>query len=68
MAVSLQNKGAMMKLSEFRRWLAAQGAEFKEGKKHTKVYLNDKQSTLPRHGSAEIPTGTMNAIKKQLGL
>ena len=57
-----------MKLSEFRRWLAAQGAEFKEGKKHTKVYLNDKQSTLPRHGSTEIPVGTMNAIKKQLGL
>ena len=57
-----------MKVSEFKRWLAAQGATFKEGSKHTKVYLNDKQSTLPRHPSAEIPTGTMNVIKKQLGL
>ena len=30
----------------FKRWLAAQGATFKEGSKHTKVYLNDKQSSL----------------------
>ena len=57
-----------MKVSEFKRWLAAQGATFKEGAKHTKVFLNNKQSTLPRHPSAEIPTGTMKVIKKQLGL
>lgn len=57
-----------MKASEFKRWLATQGAVFVEGSKHTKVYLNGKQSVLPRHGSAEIPSGTMRAIKKQLGL
>ena len=57
-----------MKVSEFKRWLAAQGAKFVEGSKHTKIYLNGKQSHLPRHPSAEIPTGTVKAIKRQLGL
>ena len=57
-----------MKVSEFKRWLAAQGATFREGAKHTKVFLNNKQSHLPRHPSAEMPTGTVKAIKKQLGL
>lgn len=55
-----------MKTSEFRRWLAEKGATFSEGKKHTKVYLNGKQTTLPRHGSAEIGTGLVKAICKQL--
>lgn len=57
-----------MKSSEFRRWLAAQGATFKEGASHTKVYLNGKQTTLPRHGSQEIGEGLRRAILKQLGL
>jgi mRNA interferase HicA len=57
-----------MKVSEFKRWLAAQGAQFKEGSKHTKVYLGDKRSVLPRHPSKELPTGTVKAIKEQLGL
>lgn len=57
-----------MKQSEFKQWLAEQGAIFKEGKKHTKVYLSGKQSVLPRHGTKELATGTMEAIKKQLGL
>lgn len=57
-----------MKVSEFKRWLAAQGATFKEGSKHTKVYLGDNYSVLPRHPSKELPNGTVKAIKKQLGL
>ncbi|RXN91112.1 mRNA interferase [Achromobacter aloeverae] len=57
-----------MKLSEFRRWLAEQGATFKEGGNHTKVYFRGKQSTLPRHGSHEIGEGLRQAILKQLGL
>ena len=56
-----------MKLSEFARWLKAAGVTFKEGKKHTKLYLNGKQSTLPRH-AAEIGEGLRKAIIKQLGL
>ncbi|PWF25077.1 mRNA interferase [Corticimicrobacter populi] len=57
-----------MKQSEFKRWLAAQGATFKEGANHTKVELNGKKSTLPRHGSQEIGEGLRRNILKQLGL
>ena len=55
-----------MKLAEFRRWLAAHGAVFVEGAKHTKVYLNGLQTMLPRHGSAEIGEGLRRAILRQL--
>jgi len=58
----------MMKQSEFQRWLASQGATFKQGKKHLKVYLNGKQTSLPRHPSHEIGEGLRKAILKQLGL
>jgi mRNA interferase HicA len=56
-----------VKSSEFKRWLAQQGATFKPGKgSHLKVFLNGRQSILPMHG--EIKKGTVEAIKKQLGL
>lgn len=54
--------------SEFKKWLASHGATFKEGKKHTKVYLNGRQTTLPRHSSREIGEGLRQSIIKQLGL
>jgi mRNA interferase HicA len=57
-----------MKQSEFRRWLAARGAHFKEGRKHTKVYLRGRQTTLPRHPAAEIGEALRKAILRQLGL
>lgn len=57
-----------MKQSEFKRWLADQGATFKQGSKHLKVYLNGKQSHLPRHPAAELKTGLVEGIKKQLGI
>jgi len=41
-----------MKTSEFKRCLATKGATFVEASKHTKVYLNGKQTTLPRHNFA----------------
>lgn len=56
-----------MKTAEFRKWLVQQGAVFKEGSKHTKVYLNGRQCTLPRHAK-EIHEGLRKAILKQLGL
>jgi len=53
---------------EFKRWLAEKGATFKPGKgSHLKVYLNGKQSVLPMH-NAELGTGLVESIKKQLGL
>jgi len=57
-----------VKISEFRRWLATQGATFKEGSRHTKVYLNGKQTVLPRHPSQEIGDYLRKSILKQLGL
>lgn len=57
-----------MKSSEFKRWLAEQGAIFRPGKgSHLKVTLNGKNSVLPMHGK-EIKKGLAEAIKKQLGL
>ena len=57
-----------MNSKEFKRWLAQQGATFVAGKgSHLKVYLNGKQSILPMHNS-DLKTGTLEGIKKQLGL
>jgi mRNA interferase HicA len=56
-----------VKASEFKRWLAKQGATFAPAKgSHVRVYLNGKQSILPMHAK-EIKTGTVEGIKKQLG-
>ena len=57
-----------MKQSEFKRWLAGQGATFENGKRHLKVYLNGRQTTLPRHPAQELGEGLRKAILKQLGL
>ena len=57
-----------MKTAEFKRFLAALGARFDEGSKHTKVYLNGKQTTLPRHPGYEIGEGLRRAILRQLGV
>lgn len=56
-----------MKQKEFVRWLAEQGATFKEGGSHLKVYLNGRQTTIPRH-AGELKKGTVEAIKRQLNL
>ena len=57
-----------MKSSEFKRWLAAQGVTFAPGKgSHLKLALNGKTSVLPMHHK-ELKTGTVQGIKKQLGL
>ena len=57
-----------VKSSEFKRWLAGQGAVFEAAKgSHLKVKLNGKVSFLPMH-SKDLKTGTVEGIKKQLGL
>ena len=57
-----------MKISEFRRQLRTLGARFEEGAKHTKVYLNNRQSTLPRHATQDIGEPLRRAILRQLGV
>lgn len=57
-----------MKSSEFKRWLAAQGATFTPGKgSHLRVELNGRISILPTH-SKDLKKGTVEGIKKKLGL
>ena len=57
-----------MKSSEFKRWLAAQGATFSPGKgSHLKIELKGKTSYLPMH-SKDLKKGLAEDIKKQLGL
>ena len=57
-----------MNSKEFKRWLTKQGVSFGAMKgSHMKLYLGDKQSVLPMH-STELKTGTVEGIKKQLGL
>jgi mRNA interferase HicA len=57
-----------MKSSEFKRWLADRGATFEPAKgSHLKVLLNGRISVLPMHAK-ELKTGTVQGIKKQLGL
>ncbi|WAR46906.1 type II toxin-antitoxin system HicA family toxin [Methylomonas rapida] len=57
-----------MNSKQFKKWLEQQGATFQEGKgSHLKVFLNGKQSILPMHNS-DLKTGTVEGIKKQLGL
>jgi len=57
-----------MNSKEFKHWLTQQGATFRPGKgSHLKVYLNGKQSILPMH-NADLKKGTVEGIKKQLGL
>ena len=55
-----------MKKRDLVKFLESLGAEFSEGSKHTKVYLNGKQTTLPRH--TEINDILVKQIKKQLGV
>jgi mRNA interferase HicA len=62
------NRSPRVKSSEFKRWLAAQGATFSPGKgSHLRVELNGKISYLPMH-SKDLGLGLVASIKKQLGL
>lgn len=59
-----------MKASELMRKLIKTGKfTFKEGKKHTKVYLEGKLITeIPRHEAKEIPPGTLKSIVQKTGI
>lgn len=57
-----------MKQAEFVRWLKDQGAEIRDGTKHLKVYLNGKQTTVPRHPGKEISNQFAKVIMKQLDI
>jgi mRNA interferase HicA len=64
----MQCAGSHMKISEFKRLLKSLGASFEEGTRHTKVYLNGRQTTLPRHATQDIGEALRHAILRQLGV
>lgn len=54
---------------QFKRWLSRLGCTFETGKGgHLVVRRGDRKSILPMHGKKDMPKGTMEAIKKDLGL
>lgn len=59
-----------MKYSEFYKLIEAAGWTIKKGKKHYKYVYSDYNYPIPvgRHQSKEIPTGTLEAMKKQARL
>jgi mRNA interferase HicA len=60
-----------MTYKEFQRWLKKQGCTFEtreSGTSHLIVKYKGKETVFPMHGSKEIGTGLVQAIKKQLGL
>lgn len=56
--------------AEFKRWLERQGATFEPAKGgHLWVLLRGRRAIPPMHGRRkELKTGTVAAIKKQLGV
>jgi len=57
-----------VKASELKRKLAKLGCTFTEGTRHTIVHRGGLFTTIPRHPAAEIRTGTLQSILKQLGI
>ena len=61
----------IMDSRELKRWLKKQGCTFEENRGkggHITVRLGNNVTVMPMHGQKELPTGTVEAIKKQLGL
>ncbi|MBV8118426.1 MAG: type II toxin-antitoxin system HicA family toxin [Alphaproteobacteria bacterium] len=56
-------------LRRLRRFAARRGLDLQisEGRNHTKVVLAGRRSVVGRH-AADLKTGTLHAILKQLGL
>jgi len=57
-----------MNSKELKRWLEKQGATFENAKgSHIKVFFNGRFSILAMYAT-ELKKGTVEGIKKQLGL
>ena len=58
-----------MTAREFRKELKALGATFAPARgSHEKVFLNGRQSIIPSGHKGDIPKGTVQAIRRQLGI
>jgi mRNA interferase HicA len=57
-----------MKAAELKRKLEALGCKMEDGTKHWIVTYRGIKTTIPRHPSKEIRTGTLHSIIKKLGI
>ena len=60
-----------MTWGEFIRYIEGHGCQFKEHDKRHDVYENPAtgaEAEIPRHHSKEAPKGTLESIKKKLGV
>ena len=67
-----RQKQTMMKTSEFVKLLQQNGWVLKRHGGGHDIYYNPQkpksQIAVPRHGSREIPKGTVEAIKREAGI
>ena len=54
--------------SELRRKLAKLGCTVEDGAKHWIIRYQGRRTTIPRHPSKEIKTGTYHGILEDLGI
>jgi mRNA interferase HicA len=57
-----------VKASELKRRLEKEGCSVTDGTRHWIVSYHGIQTTIPRHPSKEVRTGTYYEILKQLGI
>lgn len=60
-----------MKVSEFKRRIEAVGCYIKRHGANHDIYFSPKTGLMfpvPRHGSHEIPQGTLKSMEKKAGL
>ena len=60
-----------MKVSELKKLLKENGCElYREGSRHEMwiSHRTGKKFTVPRHGTQDVPKGTLNSIKRSAGI
>ena len=67
----IKERGDKVKVNELVRYIKKQGCLLKRNGKEHDIWINPNtggKSSIPRHSSKEIPTGTVKSILKDLGL
>jgi mRNA interferase HicA len=67
-AVLITEYARKVTASELKRMLIRHGAKVTDGTKHWIVTYKGRSTTIPRHPSQEIRTGTYHSILKELGI
>ncbi len=57
-----------VRTAELVRWLRKSGVRFEQGTRHLLAVRGERRVAVPRHPSAELKTGTVMGILKELDL